>query len=426
MDNIKEAIKSGAVLIVTNKPFISNTKKIIVSNPKKELIRLLQIFYSYKNNIYTVGITGTDGKTTTATLLNSIFNEVNKSALISTNGLTYLNKNIKTKNTTPSSKILYQAYSIFNKHHIKDLVMEVSSEAILDMRIYNYYFNGAIYTNLSHEHLNTHKTMDEYFKCKMRLFENLDETALAVINADCPYSIKIPFYTKAKIITYGIIQGDYKAYSIIITPNNSEFDVYYKNKFLYHFKINLFGKYNVYNALATIAYSYELGIPLDIIEKGLNDVKYVKGRNIRYEVNNILTIIDYAHTPNAISNLLDNIKLFTKGKIILVLGSQGEKDKSKRSIIGKIATSKADVTIFTSEDPKDESVFSILSDLTKDLIDNDYYITFFREDGIKLAVNLAKENDTIVIVGKGEENTEVIKGNNYKHNDLDVVKKYLK
>jgi UDP-N-acetylmuramoyl-L-alanyl-D-glutamate--2,6-diaminopimelate ligase len=260
----------------------------------------------------------------------------------------------------------------------------------------------------------------------MRLFESLDSTSLAVINADCPYSAKISYYTTAKIITYGIIQGDYKASNMIITPDYSEFDVYYKNKYLYHFKINLFGKYNIYNALAVIAYTYELGIPIDIIERGLLDVKYIKGRNIRYFVNNITVIIDYAHTPNSIYNLLDNVKLFTKGKIILVMGSQGEKDKTKRTIMAKIGVFLADVVIFTSEDPKDESVFSILSDLTKDIDNTDYYITYFREDGIKLAINLAKENDSIIIVGKGDENTEIINGINYKHNDLDIVKKYLK
>jgi UDP-N-acetylmuramoyl-L-alanyl-D-glutamate--2,6-diaminopimelate ligase len=342
------------------------------------------------------------------------------------NGLNYLNRNIKTNNTTPRPQIIYEAYSVFNKHNIKDLVIEVSSEAILDKRLHNYNFNGAIMTNLTHEHLNTHKTMDAYFKCKMKLFKSLDRNGLAVINADCPYSIRIPSYTKARIITYGINQGDYKAYNLIITPSYSEFDVYYKNKFLYHFKINLFGKYNIYNALSTIAYTYELGIPLDIIESGLLDVKYIKGRNIRYEVNNILVIIDYAHTPNSISNLLENVKLFTKGKIILVMGSQGEKDKSKRSIMAKIGITTADTVIFTSEDPKNESVFSIISDLTKELDNADYYITYFREDGIKLAINLAQKQDTIVIVGKGDEDTEIISGVSFKHNDLNIVKKYLK
>ena len=422
---IKEAIKNGASLIVTNKSFLSPIKKVIVLNPKLEYIRLLQIFYSYKDNLYTVGLTGTDGKTTTSTLLNSVFNRVNKSALINSNGINYLNRKFKTHNTTPNPNIIYQAYRVFNKHNIKDLVMEVSSEAILDKRIYNFKFDGAIMTNLTHEHLNSHKTMKSYFKCKMKLFKLLDKNGLAVVNADCPYCIKVKHYTKANIITYGINQGDYKAYNLILNNNNSELDVYYKNKFLYHFKTNLFGKYNIYNTLSVIAYTYELGIPIDIIQKGLLDVTNIPGRNIRYYVNNILIIIDYAHTPNAIYNLLENVRLITKGNIIIVMGSQGGKDKSKRSIMGKIAINLADKVIFTSEDPKDESLFSILSDLTKDIDNKDYYITFFREEGIKLAINLAKENDTIVIVGKGAEETEIINGNTFKHNDLKIVTKYL-
>ena len=423
---IKEALENGACLIISDQIHINRANIIKVKDAKLEYIRLLQIYYSYTNNIYTVGVTGTDGKTTTSYILNSIFQMVNRSALIGTNGCQYLNKSVKTKNTTPGVDFIYQAYSVFNKHNINDLVMEVSSEGILDKRIEGYKFNGAIFTNLSHEHLNTHRTMEEYFRCKARLFQMLDKDALLVINADDQYSHKIHFYTKAKIVTYGLIHGDYKAMNIKIHPTKSEFDLYYKNEKIYHFIINLFGKYNIYNALAAIAYAYELGIPIEVIYDGVYKVKEVDGRCMRYELNNITGIVDFAHTPAGLYNLIENVKLFCKGKIILVLGAQGKKDIAKRAVMGKLAVMMTSTVIFTSEDPKDESIFSILNDLTNKITSTDYYITLFREDAIKLAVKLAQPNDTIIITGKGNEEYEVIGKTQFHHNDLEILKKYLK
>ena len=423
---INEALDKGASLIVTDQFHFRAFNRVKVKDAKMEYIRLLQIFYSYTNNIYTVGVTGTDGKTTTSCILNSIFETLNSSALIGPNGCKYLNKCVKTKNTTPSADFIYQAYSIFNKHHINDLVMEVSSEGILDKRIEGYTFNGAIFTNLSHEHLNTHKTMEAYFKCKAKLFKMLDKNALLVINADDPYSHKIQFYTKAKIVTYGLVHGDYKAMNIKMYPNKSEFDLYYKNEKIYHFIVNLFGRYNIYNALGAIAYAYELGIPLEVIFDGVYKVKEISGRLMRYEENGITGIVDFAHTPAALYNLIDNIKLFCKGNIILVLGAQGRKDIAKRAIMGKMAVMMTSTVIFTSEDPKDESIFSILNDLTKEITSTDYYITLFREDAIKLAVKLAKPNDTIIVTGKGCEEYETIGKTQFHHNDFVILKKYIK
>ncbi len=226
---INEALNNGASLIVSNKHKLDK-HWIYAKNPKLEYIRLLQKFYGYTPNIYTIGVTGTDGKTTTATLLNAILNSLNDSAYIGTNGIEYLNKHIDTNNTTPSPDLLYSAYQTFNKHHIHDLVMEVSSEGILDKRIEQFKFNGAIFTNLTHEHLNTHKNMNNYFLCKTKLFQKLNKNGLLVINADASYSQRIPYYTKAKIITYGFEHGDYRVIGYQLFVDGSNFEVYYKGK----------------------------------------------------------------------------------------------------------------------------------------------------------------------------------------------------
>lgn len=421
---IQEALNNGACLIVCNKHKL-DSKFIYNKYPKREFIRLLQIFFGYSPKLYTVGITGTDGKTTTATLLRSIFNSIHESAYIGTNGIEYLDKHIKTKNTTPSPELLYSALQVFKKHSIHDLVMEVSSEGILDERTYQMKFHGAIFTNLTHEHLNTHKTMNSYFLCKAKLFESLPKDGLLVFNADEPYSSRIPFYTQARMITYGFNEGDYKIKSFSSTLEGSTFCVEYKGTEIGEFHIHLFGKYNIYNALACIAYTYELGIPTSIIQQGLQRIKQVDGRFMVYNQHQRCFIVDYAHTPNALKCLLDNLNEFKKKRIILILGSQGEKDVSKRKIMGYIACNLADITIFTSEDPKNESLFKIFNDLTKNVKTKDYYLTLSREDAVKLAYRISSEGDIILIIGKGNEQTETIGNYVFHHSDLQIIKDAL-
>ncbi len=424
---IDEAIKNGACFIISEKKLFRKIPHIRIANAKTEYVRLLQIYYHYNDDIYTIGVTGTDGKTTVSTILNNILDIQKSSAYIGTNGINYLNKNVKTMHTTPTPDVFYEAYNVFKKHNINDIVMEVSSEGVVDGRIDKIKFNGAIFTNLSHEHLNTHKTVEHYFKAKAKLFKNLNKNCLSVINNDDFYSVELAKYTKAKIVTYGIFGGIYQAKNIKLDFNYSSFDVYYKNIFLEHFKLPLFGKYNIYNALSCIAYTNELGIDLKYIKKGIETIKPIDGRFMNFKnKNNITGIVDFAHTPNALKNLLDNLNDFKKGNIILILGAAGEKDKSKRTKMGNIAVNYADITIFTSEDPKGENLFNILYDLTYNLKDKEYYITLSRLEAIKLASSIAKPNDMIVITGKGNECFEQVLNYNFKHNDYYILKKALK
>lgn len=423
---IDEAIKNGACFIVSEKKLFKKIPHIRVPNAKTEYVRLLQLYYHYNKDIYTIGVTGTDGKTTVSTILNNILNIQRASAYIGTNGINYLNKKIKIRHTTPTPDVFYEAYNIFKKHNINDIVMEVSSEGIIDGRIEKINFNGAIFTNLSHEHLNTHKTLEHYFMAKAKLFKNLNRDCLSVINNDDFYSAELAGYTKAKVVTYGIFGGTYQAKGIKLDFNYSNFDVYYKGIFLEHFKLPLFGRYNIYNALACIAYTNELGIDLKYIKRGIEEIKQIDGRFMNFRnQNNITGIVDFAHTPNSLQNLLDNLNYFKKGNIILILGAAGEKDKSKRTKMGNVAVDYADITIFTSEDPKNENLFNILYDLTSNLRDKEYYITLSRLEAIKLAVSIAKPNDMIVITGKGNECCEHILNYSFKHNDYYILKKAL-
>lgn len=422
---VTEALEKGACLIITDQMVFGHYNHVRVKDAKKEYIRLLQLFYHYQHNIYTIGITGTDGKTTTATILNHILDLAKSSAYIGTNGISYLHKQIPLKHTTPTPDTLYEAYSVFRKHHINNIVMEVSSEGLLDKRVDQLEFDGAIYTNLSHEHLNTHKTMYQYFRTKAKLFESLKPSALAVLNCDDPFSRLLAKRTKAKIVTYGINSGLYMAKNTILSFEQSEFDVYYKDTLLDHYILPLFGQYNIYNALAAIAYTNELGIDKNIIKKGIETVTPISGRFMHYCYKDIIGVVDFAHTPNALENLLLNIKTFAKKRMILVMGAAGEKDKTKRSIMGEIAASNADITIFTSEDPKNESIFSIFKDLTRKLSGKDYYLTVSRKEAILLATKLAEKDDIIIITGKGNENNERIFGYLFRHNDFQFLQQAL-
>lgn len=419
---IKNAIRQGACFIVSEHHLWSSVPHLKVENAKKEYVRLLQKFYHYRPDIYTIGVTGTDGKTTTATMMHSILNGLIDSAYIGTNGISYLGKNVPSKNTTPGPELLYASWNIFRKYHIHDLVMEVSSEGILDGRVDHFQFNGAIYTNLSCEHLNTHKNMDEYFKCKAHLFEAISKDGLIAINTDDYYAHFIKFYTSAHLITYGISTGSYQAKNIQMDLEHSEFDVYYLGKFLDHIRLSLFGQYNIYNALGCIAYCHEYGIDLPYIKKGLELLKSVDGRFMHFTNHQDITgIVDFAHTPNALKNLLSDLLPLKKNKMILILGAAGEKDRTKRAEMGKIATHFADITIFTSEDPKNENLFQIFLDLTENLQDKEYYLTLSRKDAIKLAVSLAEPKDFIIITGKGNEQTEQIMNFTFQHNDYRLL-----
>lgn len=421
---IDEAINNGACLIVTNHRHNSDNY-IYTNNPKMEYIRLLQLFYHYNNSIYTIGVTGTDGKTTISSFLKSIFSTLNNSGTMGTNGIDYLDYHINTNNTTPSIDLIYKSILDMQYNQIKDLIIEVSSEGIIDHRVDNLSFNGAIISNLTHEHLNSHKTMHKYFVSKMKFIKTLNEKSLLIYNNDNEYTRLSKYFTKGLAKSYGFNNADYQITDYIINLDGSIFNVSYQKQFLGTFKTHLFGKYNISNALAAIAYTYEMGIPIENIKLGISNLINIDGRFMKYEKNGIVGIVDFAHTPNAINNLLDNIRIVSKGRIILVLGAQGFKDVSKRAIMGKIASTKADIIIFTSEDPKGESLFGILSDLTKKIKNKDYYISLDRKQAIKLASRLAKANDYIIVTGKGNEKEEIILNYHFKHNDYEILKEAL-
>lgn len=420
---ISEAIENGASYIISKRN-LSSYPSLQVDNPKEILNSMLNFYYNKHQYINNIAITGTDGKTTTSYLLNHILNEVSKSILIGTNGIYFLKKHFKTNNTTPSNTILYESLEMAHQYKAKYSVIEMSSEGILNNRGLFLQFNGLIFTNISHEHLNTHKTMKRYLNCKLGINKCLKPNSLILINHDMNYYTYVKKKLKGHILTYGIKAGDIQAKNIHLTINKTSFDVYYFGYYLGQITTNLFGIYNIYNLLSVIGYLYEMGIPFKIIKHSLEEKLKISGRFEAFKYKQKYFVIDFGHTPQGIKSTLESLNLIKKGRIITILGACGNKDKTKRPLMGKYATELSDITIFTSEDPKNEGITNILADLSKKCHDN-YYLTLYRDEAIHLGLSLLKENDILIIFGKGNENVEYYGKYIFHHSDLKLLKEAL-
>lgn len=419
---INDAINNGAIFIITDIDI--DYPHIKVSNPQDELIRLLEFYFPQVNNYTLIGVTGTDGKTTTSTLVFDILDKLYGALLMGTNGIKYKKNNIKSKNTTPSNITIYENLANARKLGINKAVLEVSSEGIADGRAITLEYDRIILTNLSHEHLNTHKNMHSYAKTKLGLFKRLKSGGVAILNADDEYFSFFKHHIKKDIITYGLEHGDYQAKQIIYTIDGIRFDLYYKGQYMLEIESSLVGKFNAYNILAAIACLSSLKINLIDIKRALNDRIEVAGRFNYFKLNRRHFIVDFAHTPRAIEKMLETVRELHFNKIFVILGAQGKKDSSKRKKMGMVASNLSDVLILTSEDPKDESILKIFSELSEG-IKKDYYLLPFRKDAVNLAINQMQINDVLVMLGKGNEEYEKVLGYRFLQSDEKMIKEAL-
>lgn len=420
---ISEAILNGASFIISERK-IKSFPSLQVENAKYELNKLLNYYYNKHSRLNLCAITGTDGKTTTSRIIHELLSKLASSIVIGTNGISYHKNEYKTQNTTPSKTCLYHALEDAYNRNIKFGQIEMSSEGILDNRGNFLSFNACIFTNITREHLNTHKTMKTYLDTKLLLFNQVKKDGLFVINHDSNHFKYIVNKCHGHLITYGIKGGNVQAKNIKYNINYTIFNLYYLDHYITQIKTSLVGEFNVYNTLAAIAYLYEIGFSIFDIKKELNDYIHIDGRFEMIVNNDNKYIVDFAHTPNGIYQTLKYINSIPHNKIIVILGAQGDKDKGKRPDMGLIGSKMSDILILTSEDPKNESLFSILYDLTSK-IKKDYYITLSRLDAIKLGMRLMDNNDILIVFGKGNEQYEQIKSYRFKHNDMETIKKYL-
>ena len=421
---IPDAIKKGVSAIVTDEKMNLNIPVIVVENPHKELVRLSQMFYDFKQDDFTIiATTGTNGKTTVASIIKDMIGD--SSAYIGTNGYRFKNKNEDIVNTTPSPDRLYKYFKLFKSNNCNIVTMEASSEAFLRNRLDNLKFDIGILTNVTTDHINAHKTLKNYINCKKELFKNVKDNGYSILNSDDLYFNDFLSIAKGNILTYGKNKSTLQIIDFKENINNTLITLKYKNK-LYHIDSPLLGEYNIYNLCCAILSLIALNYDINDIIKRIKLIQIPKGR---FEVldfqQNYKIILDYAHNEDAFLKIFNFINKIKKRKVITITGSAGERDKEKRPIMGRIALDNSDLVIFTMDDPRDEEVDDIINDLIKDSTKTNYIKIIDRVTAINYALSIAEKDDYVLILGKGRDNYMAIKDKYIPYNDYDIIKEYF-
>lgn len=430
-DYAKQVIEEGAVAIVVEKlleGLPEGVTVIQVENTRESMAYITAKFYEQPSSYMNlVGVTGTNGKTTTTFLISSILETADrKTGIIGTIENRVGKKRIPSDRTTPDSLELQKLFLQMKDENVEDVIMEVSSHSLALHRVTGCHFKVAVFTNLTLDHLDFHKTMENYKSAKAKLFGQCEH---AVINLDDEAAEDMIKVSKGKIITYGIEKdADIKAYNIRITATGVTFTVNISHEPL-EFQLRIPGKFSVYNGLAAIATCLTLGLPPSIIQEGLAHVSGVPGRfqTLRSPMD-YSVIIDYAHAPDGLENVLTTVRQFATGRVITVFGCGGDRDKSKRPIMGKIAGQHSNFCVLTSDNPRSEDPCQILREIEQGIKDTDcpYTKIVDRKQGILFALQEARPKDIVIIAGKGHENYQEFENNRRVHfDDVEIVEAYL-
>ena len=430
---ISEAVAKGAVVIIQNSHGTQidenqNVCTITVGDPRKTLLDISQRFYDYPSQkVKAIGITGTNGKTTVSYLIESIFKQAAKRcAVIGTVNYRIGEKSIPSINTTPGLLENQRFLADMVKNHSEYCIMEVSSHALDQGRVDGIDFKSAIFTNLTGDHMDYHRTMDNYFEAKSKLFVHLGPHATAVINRDDPFGDKLTKMTKAKILTYGLEnKSDVTARDIHLSLEGSQFLLQFPaGKTM--IRSPLIGRHNIYNILAASAACFLEKITLEDIKEGIESLRCVPGRLEQIICNRGFKIfVDYAHTEDALKNVLMNLKDLGHSKIISVFGCGGDRDRTKRPKMGKVASQLADFSILTDDNPRSEDPQAIVNEILPGFERKNYEVILNREEAIKRAISIARRGDIVLVAGKGHEDYQVYKNKTIPFNDRQIIRNYL-
>ncbi|MBA7530873.1 UDP-N-acetylmuramoyl-L-alanyl-D-glutamate--2,6-diaminopimelate ligase [subsurface metagenome] len=450
---IADAISHGCRAVVTRKKInlAANIPQIMVSDPRRALALLSSNFYNHPSTrLKVIGITGTNGKTTVTYLIKSILEaQGERTGLLGTIQYQVGDRQIPAPMTTPESYDLQKFLSEMLQVGVNYVVMEVSSHALTQQRVSQTNFTSAVFTNLTRDHLDFHKDIKSYREAKSLLFKSLRPDASAVLNKDDETSAHLARLTKAKVIWYGldseaevkaqVLQSSLTGMKLALTTPKGEFEI----------NTPLIGRHNVYNILAAVAETLSLGIEPDIIIKGIEAVKTIRGRlepvyPVRSKTprasapplagtsngvechRDFYVMVDYAHTDNALENVLKNLKPIVPGRIILVFGCGGDRDKGKRPLMGKVAEEYADIFVITSDNPRSEEPLEIINDIKKGLSQPSNAHTYpDRYEAIKYAISQARKDDLVLVAGKGHETYQTFKDTVKPFDDRAVVKEIL-
>jgi len=431
---IKEAIANGANVVVAQGKIpelkLSNAVKLLMVNDcRKFLAETSAEFYGYPSDkLKVIGITGTNGKTTISYLIEAIVKESgNDCGVIGTINYRFKDKKIAAKNTTPGPAELQGLLAKMHAQRIKYCAMEVSSHALDQDRVLGINFSHAIFTNLTHDHLDYHKNLENYFLAKAKLFRALPASGVAIINNDDKYSRRIKQLTCARLISYGIKnKSTVMAKDVDYGVEGAKFTLIAPGANI-RIKTNLIGRHNIYNILAAISWAVSENLHLKDIKSAIEKFKFAPGRLERVSCTKEYNVfVDYAHTPDALFNVISALRPLVSGKIIVIFGCGGERDKLKRPKMGKIVTCLADYAIITSDNPRSEDPLSIIRDIRRGIGKNNYCVIPDRLKAIKAGLALAKRDDCLIIAGKGHENYQVLKNRVLHFSDRKAVEKCLR
>ncbi|MBT2624428.1 UDP-N-acetylmuramoyl-L-alanyl-D-glutamate--2,6-diaminopimelate ligase [Bacillus sp. ISL-32] len=429
-DFAQKAVENGASAIVAERELDVSVPVTIVRNSQRALSVLSDAFYGQPTKqLQLIGITGTNGKTSTSHMVDEILKKAGKrTGLIGTMYIKIDEETFPVKNTTPESVTLQKTFKKMNDKHVDIAIMEVSSHALSMGRVHGCDYDIAVFTNLTQDHLDYHKTMDEYRQAKSLLFSQLggafnhEKPKRAILNADDEASAYYEKVTAAHISTYGIKNdADVMAKHIKTTAQGTSFELV-TNKGTKPITISLVGQFNVYNVLAAVATCIAAGIPFETVAEAVEELHGVRGRFELVNKNQEFpVIVDYAHTPDSLENVLKTCKDMTEGKVFVVVGCGGDRDKTKRPKMAKIAVQLADEPIFTSDNPRSEDPLAILRDMEAG-VENEYYHSIAnREQAIFFAIANARKGDVVLIAGKGHETYQQIGAETFDFDDAEVA-----
>ena len=434
---IEKAVERGAVAIVYERPGLYPSRKpesgvtfMHVKDSRSAIAFAANNFYRRPSeSLKVIGVTGTNGKTTTTYLLKAILEEWGqKVGLIGTIQYMIRDAAYAAVHTTPEALEFQALLHEMLAADCSYVVTEVSSHALAQKRVDGTVFKGAVFTNLTRDHLDFHKTMEDYFAAKTRLFtELLDQGSASVINYDDPWGRKLAALIRGGVYTYGIEPGsDLRAADINDSFKGLRFSVTFRGR-KYDVVSSLMGLPNVYNILSAAGASVSLGVPWEVILEGIKKAEPATGRFQKVDSGQeFLAIIDFAHTQDAIERLIYTARCLSKGKIITVFGCGGDRDRGKRPVMGALATRLSDMVIITSDNPRSEKPEEIIKEIEAGAVRKNYLVEPDRKEAIKRAVLMAGEGDIVLIAGKGHETYQEISGERYAFNDREVLEEAIK
>ena len=405
-DYIEKAIENGASKIVCEHGSY-NVETIVVPDTKEYLQKyIVDNYKDIVNKLDIIGVTGTNGKTTTCFLTYQMLNKLGiKTAYIGTIGFYIENEVYELPNTTPEITEIYSMLTTALEKGCKAVVMEVSSHALSFKRVEGLSFTIEAFTNLTEDHLDYHKTMENYLNCKLKLFDMCDRR---IINSDSEYS---KYFINENTVTYGFDSNDYKISSYDTLVSKTTFKL---NDIVY--ETSLIGLHNIYNLSIVIILFKELNLDLDV-----SKLYAPNGRMDVIKKDSNLIIVDYAHTPDAVEKIINTALSLKPNNVITIVGCGGNRDKTKRPIMGSIASKLSSYCIFTSDNPRDEEELSIINDILKGVTKDNYEVIINRKKAIIKGIQKLKKNDILLVLGKGHEDYQIIKDKRIYFDDKKIV-----